>query len=140
MSLSPQQLQAFLSETRLAVVATIDRDGQPHAVPTWYQYDGGEIVFHTGLGSRKYANLRRDPRLTFCIEDRSLPYKAVIVKGRAEMEERTDDDGTRRMAVRYLGEAIGNRYADGLMGSVVAVVRVLPERVISWDYGSGDNP
>ncbi len=140
MSLSPQQMQAFLSETRMAVVATIDRNGQPHAVPTWYEYDSGSIVFHTGISSHKYANLRRDPRLTFCIEDRTLPYKAVIVKGRAEMEERTDDERTRRMAVRYLGEAIGNRYADGLKGSVVVVVRVLPERVISWDYGQGDNP
>jgi len=134
------ELDAFLSETRVAVVVTIDPDGQPHAVPTWFEYDNGEIVFHTGLESRKYRNLQRDPRVTFCVDDRTPPYKAVVVKGRVAMEVRTDEERTRRMAVRYLGERLGNRYADGLRGAVVVVARVLPERIISWDYSKGDNP
>lgn len=140
MTVNRAELDAFLAQPRVAAVATIDPDGQPHVVPTWYEYDGGQIVFHTGRQSRKYRNLRRDPRLTFCCEDRTPPYKAAVVKGRATWEERADDDGTRRMAVHYLGETLGNRYADSLKGSVVVVVRVHPEKVLYWDYGRGDNP
>jgi hypothetical protein len=52
----------------------------------------------------------------------------------------TDEERSRRMAVAYLGENVGNRYADSLRGESLVVVRVKPERVISWDYGRGDNP
>ncbi len=42
--------------------------------------------------------------------------------------------------MRYLGERLGNAYADSMKGSVVVIARLLPERVISWDYAKGDNP
>jgi hypothetical protein len=44
------------------------------------------------------------------------------------------------MAIAYLGEALGSRYADSLRGERLVIVRVKPERIISWDYGRGDRP
>jgi len=42
MALSEKQIEAFLKEPNVAVVATVRPDGSPHAVPTWYQYEEGD--------------------------------------------------------------------------------------------------
>lgn len=140
MPMTQEEIDEFLRAPNIAVVATVDPDGQPHVVPTWYLHEDGEIVFHTGRRSRKYRNLRQNSRVTLCVDSKTAPYKAVVIYGRASMEVRTDADRTRRMAVAYLGESIGNRYADSLRGERLVVVRVRPQRAISWDYARGDRP
>jgi PPOX class probable F420-dependent enzyme len=138
--LSSEELEEFLLRPNVAVVATMDPDGQPHAVPTWYEWSDGEIVFHTGLRTRKYRNLRQNPRVTLCIDEKTPPYRAVVVYGKAELTVGTDDERTRRCALAYLGPKVGAAYADSLHGQQLVIVRVKAERIISWDYGKGDNP
>jgi PPOX class probable F420-dependent enzyme len=140
MPLTQEETDGFLRAPNVAVVATVDPDGQPHVVPTWYLYEDGEVVLHTSLRSRKYRNLRQNARVTLCVDSKAAPYKAVVIYGLASMEVRNDEERTRRMAVAYLGESIGNRYADSLRGGRLVVVRVKPDRVISWDYARGDRP
>lgn len=140
MPLTKEEIDEFLSQPHIAVVATVGPDGRPHAVPTWYNYDGGEIVLHMGLRSRRYHNLRRNDRVSICLDDRTVPYKAVVIEGRARTEVGRDDERSRRMAIHYFGERLGTRYADSLRGERMVIARVRPERIISWDYGRGDNP
>ncbi len=143
MSLGKEEIEAFLREPNVAVIATVTPDGSPHAVPTWYEYDNGEIVLHMGAGSRRYGNIKRNSRVVVCIDTRTPPYKAAIIEGRARTEETkpgAEDERTRRMAVHYLGEAVGNRYADAMKGQSPIVAHVSPERILSWDYSRGDNP
>ncbi|MGB6838266.1 MAG: TIGR03618 family F420-dependent PPOX class oxidoreductase [Dehalococcoidia bacterium] len=140
MPLTQQEIDQFLRSPNIAIMATVRPDGQPHAVPTWYDYQNGEIVLHMGLRSRRYRNLRRNDRVTLCMDTRTPPYKAVVIQGRAVTEVGTDDDCSRRMALAYLGKEVGTRYADAIRGSRMVIARVKPEKVISWDYGRGDNP
>jgi PPOX class probable F420-dependent enzyme len=144
MPLNKEEIEAFLKEPNIAVVATVTPDGTPHAVPTWYEYDEGEIVLHMGLGSRRYGNMKRNDNVTVCIDTRTPPYRAVIIEGRARMKEAayqgTHAERMRRMAVRYLGDAAGNRYADSIEGQRTVIARVAPSRVTSWDYGRRDDP
>jgi len=139
MPLSKGEVEAFLRRRNVAVVATVGPDGEPHAVPTWYEYDNGQIVLHMEPRSRKYRNLRHDDRVSICVDTKTVPYQAVIVYGRASLEVGTDDERSRRMAVAYLGEDLGARYADAFGGERV-IARVRPERIVSWDYGRGDRP
>jgi len=134
MPMTKQKIDKLLAQPNIAVVAVTAPDGAPHAVPTWYEYRAGEIVFHTAANSFKYRCLKRDPRITLCVDTRVAPYKAVILKGRVTMEERADSARTLRMAVAYLGEKLGRAYAKSLGGGKVVVVRFRPERVVSWDY------
>jgi len=140
MPLTEQEIEEFLGQANVAIVATVGADDQPHAVPTWYEWADGEIVFHTGVGTRKYRNICHNNRVSICVDSKTVPYKAVVVYGRAATEVATDDERTRRLAIRYLGEALGTRYADSLRGTRLVIVRVRPDRIISWDYGRGDNP
>ena len=67
-TLTPEA-RAFLDAPRFAVIATIDPDGAPHQAVVWYRLDGDEIVINSADGRRWPANLRRDPRIHFSVED-----------------------------------------------------------------------
>jgi PPOX class probable F420-dependent enzyme len=128
------EIARFLAEPNVAVVAVTAPDGAPHAVPTWYEYRRGEIFFVTDATAYKCKCLMRDPRVTLCVDGRKPPYKAVILKGRATLEEKVDDERMERMAIAYLGRKAGREYASQFKGAPVVVVRFKPDRVISWDY------
>jgi PPOX class probable F420-dependent enzyme len=134
MPMKKSAIDKLLKEPHIAVVATTAPDGAPHAVPTWYEYRAGEIVFHTAPSAFKYKCFAHDPRITLVVDTRKAPYKCVILKGRVTMTEAKDDARLKRMAVHYLGKKTGERYAKAMGGGPVVIVRMKPQRVISWDY------
>jgi len=99
--LSPR-IRAFLAEPRFAVLATVNIDGSPQQTVMWYDLEGDLLCMNTAEGRIKVANLRRDPRVSVCIED---GYRYVTLTGRAhliEEQERAQAD-IARLAVRYHG-------------------------------------
>jgi PPOX class probable F420-dependent enzyme len=136
MPMKKKDIEKLLRKPIVAVVAVTAPDGAPHAVPTWYEYDNGTVVFHTGAEAFKYKCLVRDPRVTLVVDTKKPPYKSVVVKGRATLEEKTDDKRLERMAVAYLGKKLGKAYAKPLKGQKIIVASFKPERTISWDYGN----
>jgi PPOX class probable F420-dependent enzyme len=143
--MTDDEVRAFLEAGRDLQVASINADGTPHLVTMWYRMLDGEIAFWTYAKSQKVVNLRRDPRLTVLVAtgDRYEQLKGVSIVGRAEIVEDPDE------LVRY-GEAVYERYWGPLddtvregvraMGAKRVVIRVKPERIVSWDHsklGSG---
>jgi hypothetical protein len=48
-SMTDEEWPAFLvAEARPAVLATVRRDGRPHAAPIWIDFDDGAVWFNTG--------------------------------------------------------------------------------------------
>jgi PPOX class probable F420-dependent enzyme len=134
MPMKKKDIEKLLKKPIVAVVAVTAPDGAPHAVPTWYEYADGQVVFHTGPESFKYKCLVRDPRVTLVVDTKKAPYKTVVLKGRATLEEKIDDKRTERMAIEYLGKKLGKAYAKSLKGNKVAVVSFKPSHTVSWDY------
>jgi PPOX class probable F420-dependent enzyme len=135
MPMKKKDIEKMLKKPIVAVVAVTAPDGSPHAVPTWYEYDNGQIRFHTAAEAFKYKCLVRDPRITLVVDTKKAPYKTVVLKGRATLEEKIDDKRTERMAIAYLGKKLGKAYAKSLSGNKVVLVSFKPARTISWDYG-----
>ena len=134
MPMKKKDIEKLLARPIVAVVSVTAPDGAPHAVPTWYRYEKGEVIFQTGPESFKYKCLVRDPRVALVVDTKEAPYKSVVLKGRVTMEEKLDDKRTEKMAIAYLGKKMGKRYAKSISGEKVIVVRFKPERIISWDY------
>lgn len=135
MPMKKKAIDALLSQPHVAVVAVTTPDGAPHAVPTWYEYKGGKIAFHTEPTAFKYKCLQHDPRITFVVDTKQAPYKCVILKGTATLEVKKNDDARGlRMSIAYLGKKNGVAYHNTVKGEEVAVVTFKPDRVISWDY------
>ena len=124
----------LLGSVRTATLATVRADGRPHAAPVWYHLDGETFVFTTGEDTVKGRNMRRDGRVSLCIDDERPPYHFVIVEGVATL---TADDPdlllwATRLGGRYMGEdqaeAFGRRNA--VPGELL--VRVAPTKVLAY--------
>ena len=88
--MSPAQRERFLSGRHVAVLVTTDADGRPVPTPIWYKHRDGLLYFRTDEASAKVANVRRDPRVSVCVQEERPPYKAVIVHGTAEIQDDPD--------------------------------------------------
>jgi PPOX class probable F420-dependent enzyme len=126
--------RAFLLEgTRTAKLATVRADGRSHIAPIWFVLDGDVVVFNTGESSVKGKNIRRDPRVTLCIDDERPPFAYVIVEGIAEID--TDPGDMLTWAIRIGGRYMGADRADefGRRNAVAGelLVRVTPTRMLT---------
>jgi PPOX class probable F420-dependent enzyme len=134
--MTPEDIEAFLREPNVGVLATIDRDGRPAQTPVWFLWRDGAAVIPTAVHSRKYRNIRRDPRVTFCVDTKTPPYRAAILEGEVEVLDADYREFLRETAVHFLGERAGNRYADASTSTPEdsVLLRLTPSRIIAWAY------
>jgi len=138
--MSKAEREAFLAAPHVAVVS-IARPGRgPLSVPVWYRYaPGSDLRFVTGAESLKARLIRDAGRLSLCVQNETPPYQYVSVEGIARVSDEVDyEKDVRAVALRYLGDEIGELYlagraADPTAGATV-VVSVTPEHWTSEDY------
>ncbi len=135
--MSPDEAHAFLGAgTRTGKVGVTRLDGAPLVVPVWFVLDGDDLVFMTGAGSVKGKALRRDPRVSICVDDEQPPYAFVRVDGKATIS--TDLDAMLPWSIaigrRYMGNARGEEFGRRNAVDGELLVRVTPTRVVAeWD-------
>lgn len=77
--------RAFLREDRVGVVGTLNTDGSPHLTTMWYLLaDDGTLIMTTLSQNLKVTNLRRDPRMSFCVGDKT---RSVSLSGHVSINE-----------------------------------------------------
>lgn len=138
--LEPDELEAFLDEPgHLVRIGTVDDDGYPRVVPTWFVRRDGEILFTPRAPATFLANLRRDPRVGLSVDEDPLPYRKVTVQGDARVvhEPGEDDDWRdlyRRIAKRYVPDEAADAYVDDTIDQPRALVAVAlsTSRVSTW--------
>lgn len=98
-----EHARTFLNETHFAVLATISQDGMPQQTTMWYLLEGETIVMNTKAGRLKDQNMRRDPRISICVED---GYRYVTICGTVTMidDPEISQRDIYRLALRYSGE------------------------------------
>jgi len=76
-----EEVYGFLSRERLAVLATTDEKGQPEAALMGFAVTPQlEIIFDTVRTSRKYPNLKRNPRVAWvigCTSEITVQYEGI---------------------------------------------------------------
>ncbi len=129
--------EEFLKEPNVAVLATVDGKGRAHAAPIWYLYEDGVFVMASGRGSQKHRNVERNPEVTLVVDDRTVPYYAVMVRGRAEIGPRLTEEERLRMATRYLGEELARAYIGRTQGESSISIRLRPRKMIEYSGRAG---
>lgn len=100
-------VRAFLDERRFAVLATINPDGSPQQTVMWYELRGDTIMMNTLEGRMKDLNIRRDPRVSVCLED---GYRYVSIHGHVEI---IDDHDTSQSDIYALARRYNPDFKDG---------------------------
>jgi PPOX class probable F420-dependent enzyme len=137
--MSDAEIAEFVASRRAGTLATIGPDGQPHLTGMWYGVLDGEIWFETKAKSQKAVNVRRDPRITFLLEDGETydTLRGVSFEGTAEI---VDDPELIFRVVVSVWERYTGPYSDDLKPAVEMmmnkriVVRLVVKRTRSWDH------
>ncbi|WP_243294506.1 pyridoxamine 5'-phosphate oxidase family protein [Geothrix mesophila] len=129
----------LLEEAEWGVLATVDADGWPYAVPVNHAVVDGHLILHCATKGHKLDNLAVNSKVSYCAVTLAEPipaelatrYASVIVFGHAELIE---DEAEKRSVLRTLGLRFAPDHADVVERELgkdlfrTAVVRIRIER------------
>jgi len=121
--------RALVDGTNPAVLATVNPDGSPQTSVVWVGCDGDDVLISTTAGLKKERNLRRDPRASLLVIDKTEPERYVEIRGTAKVTEDMDREVAQRLADKYEGEGAGQEYADLPPEVIRTVIRITPDKV-----------
>jgi PPOX class probable F420-dependent enzyme len=133
-AMSSVERDAFLSEGGVVMrIAVVRPDGSPLVTPIWFLFEDGAIYFTPRERSEWFACLRRDPRVALCIDEQPLPYRKVVIEGRAELVHDVGEDDVwrdryRRIAKRYVPDGAAEAYVQNTIAEPRGLYRVNPRR------------
>ena len=134
MKLDDQAVQRFLATKEVALLATVQSDGAPLAMPMWFLHDGAAVIMISVEGTQKVRNLRRDPRVCVVAEagGGGADIRGVIVSGRAEFLS----DGAERRALVERFHAkyprLSTLWSGRAMPANRVMFRIAPQSVKAW--------
>jgi nitroimidazol reductase NimA-like FMN-containing flavoprotein (pyridoxamine 5'-phosphate oxidase superfamily) len=126
----------FLAQPRIAVLATVERDGAAYLTAIWFLWLDGAFLVPTAGESRKGKNAAARPRASILIDERGERFRGVFASGGLEL--------IRGNRARTLNERIHRRYvteqgmAEPQLGGLLAkgddiTIRLMPEWWRTWD-------
>jgi pyridoxamine 5'-phosphate oxidase family protein len=123
---SPAEI-AYLQSQRLARIATVGPDGQPHVVPVSFRYNPDEDTIDVGghgfAQRKKYRDVQRNPRVAIVVDDLASidPWRPRMIEIRGEAE-----------VLETGGETIGRGFDPQMF-------RIRPRRIVGIGI-EGDGP
>jgi PPOX class probable F420-dependent enzyme len=122
----PPSVKKVLQDKAYGHVVTLNADSKPQVTMVWVDVDGDDVLFNTAEGRLKPRNLRRDPRVTISVQDRTDPQAYMVVHGKASVAEAGADEHIDKLAKRFLG---ADKYPFRQPGEKRLLVRVKVDRV-----------
>jgi PPOX class probable F420-dependent enzyme len=137
-----EQTRRFVTERRVARLATADINGQPAVVPVCYVFDGENIysaldekpkrVAHRKL--KRVRNIQANPKVSMVIDDYSEDWSSlafVVITGLASIIEPEGEE--HRRAVLLLRE----KYPQYRQMNIdkLPMIKIMPLRVRRWAAG-----
>lgn len=133
--LDEDRVQRFLGTKEVVVLATLQADGAPLAMPMWFLHDPAQLTMISVAGTQKVQNLRRDPRV--CVVAESVSASGAIcgvtIQGRAEFL--SDGPERRALAGRLLAKydpRLERLWNGRDMPADRVMFRIVPSRVKVW--------
>ena len=128
-------------------IGTVDHLGAPAVTPIWFLYKDNRVWFTPRQHSDWLKHIRNDNRVALSIDEPELPYRKVLVRGKAviDFEVGYDDewrDLYRDIAKRYVDLSDANAYVDGTDDQPRALcsISLTESEVKSWRMPNEDEP
>ena len=141
--MSQADIQDLLRNGKVLYLTHLTKEGWPMVTPMFYCMLGDDLYTTTVKGRIKEIAYRRDNRMSASLsrEDISLTTEqALTIKGRAEIVE--DDAIVRRAVQGYVDKYWSgfskqeqDRYFNTLYTKDRVAIRLVAEKIISWDVG-----
>ena len=139
-----EAIERFLQQPIVAILSWLNPSGDVASSPVWFEYRDGKIYVASSSAFAKVRAMRRNPRVSFCVQDPEPPYRYVTIRATATV--RADPEAARaldeRCAYRYLGRTAAGYYLQTMATSYPGesrLVELTPTHVSSMDGSSGIN-
>jgi hypothetical protein len=76
--MTPDEIDAFLSTPRDAVLSVVLASGRAMGTPIWFRWTDGVVRFQSPTTSSKTAALRATGRASLCVHDQPLPLATYV--------------------------------------------------------------
>jgi PPOX class probable F420-dependent enzyme len=150
--MSNEEIARFIMQgTFTGKLATVKKDGGSHVVPIWFVLDNenskrrskiGNIIFTTYSASVKANDIRRNNRVSICIDDQIPPFSFVTIFGTAKIypfKRKEVLKWATKIAERYVGKKNAKAYGRRNSGEGAVLVKINSAKIIaekdiaSWD-------
>ena len=134
-------IRGKLKQARLARLATLDARHNPHIVPICFVFDGS--VFYTAVDRKpkrvaaqklaRLRNLRASSQVALVVDDYKEDWTRlwyILVRGTGRQLPVSARQEHQR-AIRLLRNKY-SQYAGGMLPDDAPVIRVTPQRIVSW--------
>ncbi|TQL58972.1 pyridoxamine 5'-phosphate oxidase family protein [Oryzihumus leptocrescens] len=129
--------KTLLSSTALARLAYQWLDGTPRVVPIWFHWNGTELVLGTPPRAPKVRALASHPRVAVTIDQPDWPYKVLLIRGDASVENLDHvSPEYEQAAMRYFGPEQGRAWVEPLRDAPSARIRIRPTWAGVLDFES----
>ena len=137
-TMTAEEIDAFLADTRHAVMGTNRIDGSPQLSPVWYLHKEGKLYTSIYDKSAKCFNLKRDHRVTVCVDGVYPDARYVVYYGTAEIvaeQSEWRDEIESAIAFRYHeSSAEAEQYLSETSGPGAVLLVISPLKILSGNY------
>jgi PPOX class probable F420-dependent enzyme len=136
--LDDHTIQHFLHRQDIAILATLQKDGAPLAMPMWFVADSESVYMVSVAETQKVRNLRRDSRVSVVVESgtRGADIRGVSIQGHVRFlaQAATYQPVVDRLLRKY-DPHLATLWGGTTMPANRVIFQILPAKVHSWGLG-----
>jgi nitroimidazol reductase NimA-like FMN-containing flavoprotein (pyridoxamine 5'-phosphate oxidase superfamily) len=133
LSLTPDELDAYLRAQRTIRLATVGPGGVPHVIPLWFVWVDRLVFMNSTLGNVTVRNLQSNPVATGVVDDGELydQLRGVIVHGPVGWR---DEERMGSVAEAWSTKYLGGNPVPFDRWKKREWFHLVPQRITSWDF------
>ncbi|MCG3780003.1 MAG: pyridoxamine 5'-phosphate oxidase family protein [Candidatus Nitrosopumilus limneticus] len=127
----------FLKTQKILRLSTIDKNNFPHITPVWYMYRGGKIYIGTHTKSQKIKNLKKNNRVSFCVDVGVNAPNIYGVMGQGIANIILDMPKVKIIAKKILRKyfkTLENKSAKELLDNTDCIIEIITQKYSQWNY------
>jgi PPOX class probable F420-dependent enzyme len=130
--LSSKKNSDFLTKgkAKLLRLAVGEKDGTPHVSSVWYLWRDGHFYISTSEDRLKVRAIRKNPKVALIVDTDELPYKGVIVEGRAQLTKKNIEEITLAIVKKYVPASFVKSQFEDLMKYPRVLIKIKPKKSI----------
>jgi nitroimidazol reductase NimA-like FMN-containing flavoprotein (pyridoxamine 5'-phosphate oxidase superfamily) len=134
LSLTPEEIDRYLTEQRTVRLASVSARGRPHVVPLWFVWVDGTMFMNSTLGNVTIRNLRASRTATGSVDDGEIyeELRGVLVHGEVEFAD--DDPRLETVMHRWSEKYMGGNPVPYARWKDRVWLRMAPQEITSWDF------
>ena len=109
----------------------------PHIVPVWYLYNSKKIFIGTNTRTQKAKNVKKNKRVSFCVDVGINSPNIYGVKGEGEAKLILESNKVKKLATKILSryfKTMKNKSAIELLDETDCIIEINPEKFSVWSY------